>query len=131
MAYGAYAKLGADKTGDRQSIIQAFRRIFRSDVLITIPSLLVITLLNFIVNNNYSIFSIEIKWLVLLFTIHSLIIFITVIHPLRAAMYKMVLDSIDYDTIVYKTFSKTWFIWGTVELAPLIAVLAASTINLF
>jgi len=130
MFWGANTKLKSDRTGDKQLMKRALSRIFRSDIFLTVPSLSIIALLNFTVNSNYFIFSIEVKWLVLLLLVHSLAIFLIVIHPLRMAMYKMLKTSNNYDVNMYRAFSKTWFVWGTIELAPLIAILVISTTKL-
>ena len=129
MILGLFWKIIADKTNNPTIIRYTLKGIITSDLLISVPSLVVILALNYYVNDAKYLprITILLPTLINLITVYSICLFVIVIHPLRTSLLKLVSGSGDsYDITTYNRLSGRWALFGVLELAPLILILLLS-----
>jgi len=131
MISGLFWKLVADKTKDPKIISHTFKGIFYSDIVITIPTLLILFILNIVVNSDkyFLYIPISINIIVAALCFFGLLIFFLIVHPIRMKLYYIATHGYhtgEFDKEEYFRLSNKWTIYGILELGPLISALILS-----
>ncbi len=128
MFWGLVRKTNADRTADPSVMHLTLKSIVRNDLSITIPSLLIVLLLNFNVNMGKLLLgsSIALSYAIWWVSIYSILTFIFIIHPIRSSLIRLTANSGNFNEKKYRSLSGIWVMFGIMELGPLILVLLLS-----
>lgn len=133
MLLGLFWKIRADHSGDAKIISHTFKSIFFSDRIFTLPTIIVIIILNFFVNTDKTlpIVSLNISvWIPVLF-LFAILIFIVKVNPIRQKLFLLAYShtpATEFDNELYKKLSKQWAFWGILESFPVMSVLVLSIV---
>lgn len=127
MVAGLFLKVRADATRDPAAMVRAFRWMRRSDWFVSLPTLAVILFLNYYINGDAVLpnSSIKLNYAVLAVAVYSSMMFIFIIHPMRATLARLAADE-PFDGEKYRKLSGMWVMFGIVELGPLVLVILLS-----
>lgn len=133
MLFGLYWKIRADHSGDTKIISHTFKGIFYSDRIITLPTIIVITFLNYFINTNkvLPIVSLNVLVLVPLLFSFGVLIFIFKVNPIRQKLFLLAYNSTrdsEFDNELYKRLSTQWAFWGILESFPIMSILVMSIV---
>lgn len=129
MLAGVIMKASADKKNTAAARQLAFRNIIRSDIWITIPSLLAILLCNAQMNAGRTLGIFNLVLLVPVVMSYSILLFAFIINPLRTSLYNLSRSGDKtFDAGIYEKLSRKWVTWGIIELAPLVGLLLYSLV---